>query len=185
MSASKIASRYAKSLLDLAIEKEQLPAINQDMETLQSALSNRDLYLLFKSPIVNSSKKLAIIKNVFGDKLSNVTASFLDIIVKKRRESHLPEIVSAFANQYKAYKKTAVAELVTAVPVTDALLDKVRAIVKADTGNDQVELETSVDPELLGGFILRFDNKLYDTSVAHKLGKLKKQFSENKYVRNF
>ncbi len=185
MSSAKLATRYAKSLIDLSVEKGQLEEVYQDIQSLDKATDNRDLYLLLKSPIVNTSKKSAILKTLFDGKLNDITSSFINIIVNKRRESFLPDIVDSFIEQYKSRKHIASATLVTATPVNDALLEKVRAIVKAQTGEETVNLDTSVDESLIGGFILKFGDKLYDSSISHKLEKLKKGFSKNKYVREY
>ncbi len=185
MSVNKIATRYAKSLLDLAEEKGQIKAVNQDIEQFSEVLKNRDFYLLIKSPIVNTTKKMKILKEIFGDKFSVITNSFLDIVVRKRRESYLPEIVNSFKEQYKAKQGIVNAHLTTASPINDDLISKVRGIILLDTGKSHVDLETQIDPSLIGGFILQFEDKLYDSSVAHKLDKLKKGFDENKYIKKY
>ncbi len=84
MSAHRVAQRYAKSLLDLAIDQKQLDTVVQDIDALKSSLASKDLFLLLKSPIVNSTKKLNIFKELFGNKFSSLTMAFLERVIAKR-----------------------------------------------------------------------------------------------------
>lgn len=186
MSALRLASRYAKSLKDLAIEQKVLEEVAGNIKTFNSMVTkNRDLLLLLKSPIVQPSKKATIIKKITRGSFHEMTSRFIDIVIRKRREAYLPEIVNEFLTQYKIHKQIATAKLTTAAPVNAALLQTVKGIVLAHTGQKEVELETAVDPSLIGGFILQFGDKLFDSSLSHKLDKLSKTFAKNKYVREF
>ena len=186
MSGQRLAARYAKSLIDLGVEKNSLEQINADVQTLTAALQSRDLYLFIKSPIIHPDKKATILKQIFGDKLGVVTSSFIDIVLKKHREFYLPDIVSAFRDQYFEHKGIVKATLTVVAPlVDDSVLKDIKAIILEDTGKNDVELQVKIDPNLLGGFILQFGDKLYDTSINHKLDKLRKEFMVNKYVREF
>lgn len=186
MSAIRLASRYAKSLIDLGIEKNLLEQINTDIETINAALKSRDLSLFIKSPIIHPEKKASVLKQIFGDKLSLVTSSFIDIVLKKHREFYLPDIVSSFRDQYGEHKGIVKATLTVAAALTnDSILNDVKAIILEDTGKNDVVMQVEVDPSILGGFILQFGDKLYDTSINHKLDSLRKEFMVNKYVREF
>jgi len=185
MSANRLAGRYAKALLGLAIEQGQLDSVYKDIEGFSKALNQREFKLLIKSPIVNSDKKKSILTRIFGNGWNKITSSFVNILMRKRREFYLPEIAEEFTKQYKAHQKIATAILTTATPVDDATLQDVKNIVLKQTGMKSVELTTEVDASLIGGFVLKFGDKLYDTSIAHKLEKLSKQFDSNKYVRSF
>jgi len=94
MSVIRIASRYAKSIIDLATERGELDTVLSDMKGMQEAVKNRDLYLLFKSPIVKSDKKLSVFNAIFDGKLSNLSSEFFKIIMRKGREQYIPEIVT-------------------------------------------------------------------------------------------
>ena len=185
MSAAKLAGRYAKSILELSKEKGQLEVVYQDMSYIKKLLNVRDFWLMTKSPIINTAKKRKIFKEVFGDKLNTITSSFIDIVVNKRREFHLPEIVNAFVEQYQNQNQIVTAKLVTAIPAGEEMLGEVRGIVLQDTGKKEVVLKTETDPSLIGGFILTFEDKLYDSSIAHKLDTLRKGFEKNKYIREY
>ncbi len=178
MSSSRIAPRYAKSLLDLAQERGNLKEVYDDIRGLSKSISgSKELFNLLKNPIVKSDKKQSILKAIFSGKVQTLTDEFIQIVARKGRENHIPEICDAFVSQYNKLHKITKAKLVSASAIDEELINKVKAIVTKNTGAASVELETSVDEKLIGGFVLRFDDKLLDNSVAHKLEKLKKEFS--------
>jgi len=185
MSVNRIASRYAKSLIDLAVDQDNLEKIHEDISSFKKATENRDLHLMLKSPIVNVGKKRQVFEALFGDKYDKLTKAFFDIILTKGREMYLPEIADAFLLQYKVLKHISIITLTTAVPLGAESLSAIKQeLLKSVATDDNVDIETKVDPNILGGFIIEFDDRLYDASVSHKLEKLKKQFSENLYVNN-
>lgn len=185
MSAIRLAHRYAKSLLDLAIEKKQVEQVYDDMLEFDKALLNYDLLLMFKNPIIKSDKKLAIVKAIFKDHFEPITNGFINLIIKKHREFYLPEIVREFVAQYKELKQIATATLITASPADEQIIAKVKKIVLEQTGMQKVEIACSVDESLIGGFVLTFGDKQYDCSLADKLFTMRKSFEENKYIRQF
>lgn len=183
MSVNKIASRYAQSLLDLAIEQGNLSTILEDIKGFQQATENRDLYLLLKSPIVNSEKKLSILKAIFEGKVDKLTMLFINLTVSKGREKYLPEISQAFIDKYQVYSKITSVIITTAAPMEAGELAKITEKLSAsDITMENLNIETKVDPSIIGGFVMEIGDKLYDASVAHKLEELKKQFSGNDYA---
>lgn len=185
MSNSRLSYRYAKSILDLAVERNSLSAVAADMDILQRALQQRDLLLLMRSPIINADKKTTIVQKIFGSQLSTMTNSFLGIIIRKHREAYLPEIVAAFKAQCNQLSGVVTAKLTTAVPVDDQIVQEIKDLVLRETKKSAVDLQIKVDPFVMGGFILEYDDKLFDTSIQQKLQDLEMAFQENKYVRKF
>ncbi len=185
MSVTRIASRYAKSLLDLASEQGKLDRVLQDIKVFQEASKNRDLYLLLKSPIINTTKKVQIFKALFGEQFDETSMAFLNIILNKNRETHLPEIADEFISQYRRLKEIATVKLITATPIGDDTLENIKGKLTASGAmSKNIELVTAVDSSIVGGFVLEFDDKRYDASVAHKLEKLRKEFTKNEFVRD-
>lgn len=183
MSVHRIASRYAKSLVDLAIEQDKLERVKEDVSTFKEVTKIRDFYLLLKNPIVSSEKKSAIVKKIFEGKYDELTLAFLNILIKKGREAHLPEIATEFLIQYKHIKHISTVKLTTAKPLSEVALKSIHdRLVSSVRTDDIVEIETKVDPKLIGGFILEFDGNVYDTTVSHKLDQFKKEFKDNLYV---
>jgi F-type H+-transporting ATPase subunit delta len=186
MSVTRIATRYAKSLLDLSVERNELAVVAADISTLQAALNNRDLLLMFKSPIISNDKKNAILKALFGGKLSELTMAYLTLLVNKNRESYLPDIAAEFARQHKAMQNITSVKVTTATELTEAVMAEIRQkLAGSGVATDRLEVDSKIDPAIIGGFILEFDNKRYDASVASKLGDLKQEFSKNLYVKEF
>jgi F-type H+-transporting ATPase subunit delta len=183
MSVQRIASRYAKSLIGLAVEQGKLELLVKDIELFRSMVSNRDLYLLLKSPIIKGDKKLQIFDAVFKGRLDPMMMAFLEILVRKGRESYLPEISEAFIEQYKLIKHISSVKLTTAVKLSEAAVAQILQKLK-DSGvtDENIELVTVVDPDLIGGFIIEFEDRIYDTSVSNKLESLKREFRDNLYI---
>lgn len=183
MSVTRIATRYAKSLLDLAIEQNKLDKIKEDIDGFLSTMDNREFYLLVKSPIVNPTKKEQIFKALFEGKVDELTMAFLNIVLKKGREASLPEIADSFIAQYKVHNHVSTVTLTTAEPVTEENLTAIRKKLQASNATEsKIDIITKVDPEIIGGFVLEFDNQLYDASVAHKLDMMRKQFGGNQFA---
>jgi len=186
MSVTRIATRYAKSLMDLAVEQGKLEQVQADMQTLHTAAQNRDLYLLLKSPIIQNEKKLAVLDALFKGKLDQLTMLYLQLLVTKNREAYLPEITAEFVVQYKVAKKITSVTVTSASPLSEDVLDDLRKkLLASGVTSENLDVTTKVDPDLIGGFVLNFDNKRYDASVAHKLEELKGQFIHNLYVKEF
>lgn len=186
MSVTRVASRYAKSLLDLAKEQNKLDKVLEDIQSFKKAIANRDLYLLVKSPIVNTTKKETIFKELFHGKYDELTMAFFDIILRKGRESYLPAIVSEYEKQYKALKGITEVSITTATELSDAELQKIREkLLASEITAQELEFTTKVDPDIIGGFVIKIEDNLYDASVARKLNDLRKEFSSNKYVKEF
>lgn len=179
----RLASRYAKSLIDLAIEKTQLEQVFADMKWLQEACkSNRDLVNLLRSPIINGETKKKILDAITNGRVSEITAAFIRLLISKGRESNLPEITTAFIAAYKEKKNIQTIKLTTAAPVSDAVRNAIVDQIKKTGGYQNVEVEEKVDPELIGGFVLQVGDKLVDASVAYDLKAIAKQFENNDFI---
>jgi F-type H+-transporting ATPase subunit delta len=179
---SRVAGRYAKSLMDLAIEKNTLAAVVADIQGLAAAVKNRDLELMLKSPIINADKKEGIMKAIFGGKMSDMTMAFINICITKGREGLLPEIAAEFLETYKVMQGLTSVKVTTAAPLSTAALAELKAkLVASSATSKDVEIQTVVNPDIIGGYIVEFGDKLYDTSVAGKLAAMKKEFTGNLY----
>ncbi len=179
----RLASRYAKSLIDLAIEKGQLEQVFADMQWLQAVnKSNKDFVNLLRSPIIKADVKKKILDAVTAGNLGQLTTAFTTLLIRKGRESNLPEIVNAFIDQYKKHKNIQVIKLTTATPVSDSLKNAIVEQVKKTAGFQQIELEEKVNPELIGGFVLQVGDQLVDASIAYDLRTIAKQFENIDFI---
>jgi len=180
MSLQRVAGTYAKSLLDLAIEENKTAEIKADMDMLSKAMESRDLFLLLKSPIISKGKKGQILNIIFEGKLSKLAKSFVDIIVRKGRENILPEIVEAFDVLYKQFKNISSIKLITAQEISNDNLEAIRKqLTDSDLTSDHIDIETEIDPSIIGGFVIEIGDKLYDASIAHQMQKLRKELLTN------
>ncbi len=181
----RLAARYAKSLIDLSIERNQLEVIYKDMQYLQAVCKiSREFVNLLRSPIVSGDKKKSIIVAVTKGKVSDLTDAFNVLLVNKGRESDLPEVVEAFINQYNEIKDIHKVKLTSAVELGNELKNAITEKVKAAHQLGSIELESKVDANLIGGFVLEFNNNLLDASILRDLKDIKKQFAKNTYVHN-
>jgi F-type H+-transporting ATPase subunit delta len=174
-----VATRYAKSLLQLATEKGQLEKVYADMQLVKSICEeNKEFRNFLNSPIIKTDKKVAVIKEITSGKVSEITSGFLTILTQKRRESYMSEIAKEFIAQYKQYKNIITAVITSAVGIDKTVKAKVLELVKQTT-TGEVELVEKVDASLIGGFILTIGDKQVDASVSRRLNELRKTFSVN------
>lgn len=185
MSELRIAFRYAKSLLDLSIEKGNLEQVHADMQLFSSVCeANRDFVLLLRNPIVSHQKKLGVLENVFKSKVDDMTLQFFRIITIKGREMYLPQVALGFHQQYNSYKGIEHAIITTSIPLNETIKAEVVKLVK-EVSNKEVELEERLDENLIGGFILRVGDKQIDESIQSKLRLLRQQMTSNTYIKTF
>lgn len=173
MSVSIVASRYAKSLIELAKEQNVLPAVYEDMKLFKDTVdNNRGLMLALKSPVVRHEKKLGILKALFEDKVNPVTFAIFNIITKKNREAILDSIAEEFLIAYNDFQGIQKALVVTTTPLTEELRKQFTSIVAAATGKT-VQLEEKIDENLIGGYLLRVNDRQVDASLKKRLNEMK------------
>lgn len=183
MNNPRLASRYAKSLIDIATEFKQLDTVHNDILLLKSIVDkSQDFVLMLNSPIINTDKKYKIISTITAGKISKITDTFLKLICNKNREANLPGVITSFIEQYNAIIGLHNAKLTTATPISQELVDTFISKIKASTSYDNVQLETAVDDKIIGGFILQMEGKLIDNSILRSLHDVKKQFANNDYL---
>ena len=180
MTNQRVADRYAKSLLDLAVEQDQLDVIKGDVDNLVAMAGNRDLELLLESPVVKPSKKNAILAELLDKSgAAQLTKLFVKILIDKGREGDLIGILGAFKRQYKQLKAISTVKVTSATELTEASLAAItRGLIDSGKTETNVDIETEVDPALIGGFVLEFGGRVYDASVKHKLAEIRKTLVE-------
>ena len=172
-----VATRYAKSLMELAVESNKLEAVRIDMKAVKNLCEqNHDFALFLDSPIIKTDKKIAVLNEVFKGKISELTLSFLTLITSKHRETLVKEIAEAFDEQYKQNKDIFTAVITSAKGLDNTTKNKVLDLLKSQI-KGEVELLEKVDPNTIGGFILKIGDKQIDSSVARQLGNMKKQLT--------
>ncbi len=183
MQNPRLAARYAKSLLDLAVERNGLDTTLKDVQLLDDICRRSpDFANMLRSPVIKAGKKLQIIDAVLGAGISTLTKGFISLLVNKGREASLPEIASAFISQYKELKKIKTVRLTTAAAVSDPVKETILTRVASGLPEYTVDLSADVNPDLIGGFVLEMEDKLFDASVRKELNDIRAQFLDNAYV---
>jgi len=177
--------RYAKSLLDLALEQNKLEDVKKDIDLLREVVdASRELRVLLKSPVVNEDKKEAIMSSLFKDKIDDLTFRFIVIVLKKGREAQMEGIAQGFVNLYRAHKGIEEAVVTSAVELSETQRKEIREKLMSLTGNS-IEITETIDPSIIGGVKIRVGDKQYNGSVAYQLDQLKRQFESNEYIADF
>jgi F-type H+-transporting ATPase subunit delta len=178
MASKRVASRYAKALLGFASERNELDRIEADLLTINSLLdASREFKLLLINPVVKPDKKKSILQAIFKDGISELTLGFIKILVSKGREVLLPEIVAEALYQLRLIKNIQTAEVSSAIPLEDSTRAKILAEV-AKVHDGVIELNETVDPGLLGGFVLRMDEGKVGASLRRRLTALGRRLTE-------
>lgn len=186
MSVIRVASRYAKSLLELSVEKGELEAVHKDMNRLlEIAASNQEFKVMIQSPVINSDKKLNVLRALYANNASPITLAFFDILARKGREGVLLDIAKEFHKQFNTQQGIQEAEIVTTFPIDEELRKSFIGIVKEISGKDKIELAEKVEEDLLGGFVLTVGDKQIDESLSSKLNSLKLKFTQNLYEKRY
>ncbi len=179
MSEIQIAARYAKSLIGLAEEKGLLDEVHQDMQLFVNTCNeSRPLRLMLENPIVNNYAKLQALRKIFSGKITALTTSFFDIILKKTREGLLYQIAEQVVAQYRVIQNLEDAEVITASELTDELREHFKNIATKISGGKKITLKEVIKPELIGGFILNVRDNQIDSSVKSRLDGLRLQLAK-------
>jgi F-type H+-transporting ATPase subunit delta len=174
MNESQISVRYAKALFHSALEQHLLDSVYNDMEVLATTCKLDDFQYMLVVPTLQPSQKIKLMGSIFEKHFTKLSISLINLVVENKRESYLPGIARNFRDFYRKEKGIESAALITAQPVDEPTLNSIRKLIKK-AYNSEVELSSSVDGNVIGGFILTIEDMRYDASVANNLKKLKKQ----------
>jgi len=178
MNDSKIPVRYSRALFQLAVEKKVLDKVFSDMELISEICRLHEVQELLFSPIMVPSKKREVLVKIFGGQINDLTTNLIVLAVKNGRESYLPAIARAFIRETKEYKGITETILTTAVEVDKKVKEKVRQLI-AEIFKTNVDMKEVIDPEIIGGFVLKVEDKYIDASVRSKLRKIEKELKGN------
>ncbi|MBQ9638481.1 MAG: ATP synthase F1 subunit delta [Bacteroidales bacterium] len=181
MNEYRVNLNYAKALMLVASDTDSVDTVCADMRLVYEVCAeNRELVVVLVNPCVKESAKLAIVGDIFGSHVSQLSLAFMNFLIRKKRTVNLKGIARTFIELYREQRGIELCEIVTAKEVQPELLDEVRQAVGQYTGKD-VELVSRVDNRMLGGYRLMFNNNMYDARLRTKIRKLRIAFSENIY----
>ena len=179
--STKAALRYAKAILNLASENKAEETVNNDMQLINATIAESDdLKNLLSSPLIKVSDKVKTLDAIFGAKVNNFTIGLVKLLGENKRLDILATVASQYTIIYDFLKSREVAQVTTAVPLTKEIEAKVLAKVKELTGKEAT-IESTVNPDIIGGFILRVGDIQFDASVANSLRDLERSFDDSHY----
>jgi len=176
MNYSKVAIRYAKALFELSQDKKIEELVKEDMLMIEELLKEvPQFFLSISNPIIKSSVKRNIVKEVLETKVNNLTFKFLNLLIDNKREEYFEDIIRNYFEIYrksKGIKKTIITSTRSLDPKTrQTIIDFIK-----NHFDTKVELEEQVNEDLIGGIILTVEDQQYDMSILGKLNKIEKEF---------
>ncbi|GAV22207.1 ATP synthase F1 subunit delta [Carboxydothermus pertinax] len=173
MKSLAVAKRYASALFELAREKGALEKVAHDFELLEKTLNdNPEVKKLLENPVLIPAAKKELFTEIFPG-LDSITRSFLKLLVDKRREVYLPEIIALFAEKLREERGELLVLVESARELKGDLANLIKEKLSSLSGK-KVALKVSTNPELIGGIVVRVGNKVYDGSIKNQLYRLKR-----------
>jgi len=172
---ASVAGRYASALFDLANEQNQLQEVERDLVAVQSLLDGSDDFRrLVRSPVFSAEEQIRAMTAVAERaNFSALTVNFLKLIARNRRQFALPDMIKNFRMLSARHRGEVLADVTSAHPLTDSQLETLRETLRASIAGKSVQLQTRVDPNLLGGLIVKIGSRMVDSSLRTKLSNLK------------
>ena len=177
MNESQISVRYAKALFQSASEKKILDQVYMDMDLLSNTCKMEEFQNMLVLPSLQPSQKCSVMDAVFKASMNPTSLAMINLVIQNKRELYLPGIARNFKDFYRKAKGIRSASLLTAQPVDQDTLSHLREMLTSSF-DAEVELDSGVDEDVIGGFILTIEELQYDASVASSLKKMKKQLLE-------
>jgi F-type H+-transporting ATPase subunit delta len=176
---STVAERYAGALFDLALEGTSLPAVETDFARFTALLDeSADLKRLVRSPVFSAEEQTRAVAAVLDRSgIAGLVANLIKVAASNRRLFVVPDIIAAFRRLAARHRGEIAAEVTSAEPLSDGRVADLKAALKASLGKD-VDLETKVDPHLIGGLIVKVGSRMIDGSLRTKLNSLKLAMKE-------
>lgn len=172
MRSTKSAIRYAKAILELSSETNAVDQVASDMERIVEAGNDTgDFQVFLNSPVIKTDKKISILKVLFPE-FTELTMSFIELITKNKREYLLTEIASAFVSLLKKQNGIVPISVTSAVKLEKQTLNQILEKLKSHV-DGAFEVTEEVDPSLIGGFVVRMEDKQIDASIASQLNRMK------------
>jgi len=176
MNDSKIPVRYSKSVFDIALEKNCLDKVYEDMKILLSLFSMKEVREILDNPVIVTGKRREIVNALLIDKnIDKLTMRFLDLVFSEDREKYLPAMARDFIELTRKHRGISEVIITTAKSMSEENREEVRRLI-ARKLNSKVELVEKSDDSLIGGFILQVDDTYIDASVKNRINRFRKEF---------
>lgn len=174
--AKLVDKTYGDALFELALEKGQTDTYFEECQGILEILkANDELMKLLTHPKISKEEKIQVIENVFKGRVNDDITGFLVLILKKDRQTMIPEILKYFIDRVKDFKKIGVAFVTTAVPLDEAMKKSVEKRLIATTDYQSFEMNYDVDKDIIGGMIIRIGDRVVDSSIRSKIETMAKE----------
>lgn len=174
--AKLVSKTYGDALFELAKEQDKLDDFAKEVSLVQTALAqNPEFSKLMNHPKVGKDEKLQVVKEVFETRVDEELVGFLRLVVEKDRYGEIDEILTYFTDRVKEEKGIGVAYVTSAVKLSEIQKKLVEEKLIETTDYKEMEMNFSIDEELIGGLVIRIGDKVVDSTVKTKLNELTKQ----------
>lgn len=173
------ARRYAQAVFELALENRELEKWFDDLTLLSDSVSNQEFLDFLSQPRVTSEEKIRVVRDALGDSVGPLALNLMSLLATKNIAHILPGITDQYQELLDAQQGIERAEAVTAIPLDDDEQRRVTEMLSAMSGRD-VRLTTRVDAEILGGMIIRIDDRVMDGSTRSRLHAMRRELAERR-----
>lgn len=177
--AKLVSSTYGDALFALALEEDKLDTFCAEVEAAREIfLQNEELLKLLNHPKIVKDEKIAVVENIFRDRVSEEMLGFFHIVVTKDRYNDIPAIFDYFLRKVKEYKGIGTARVTSAIELSPEQKAAIKDRLLTITDYRSFEMEYQVDPGILGGLVIRIDDRVVDSSLKTQIGTLARQLSK-------
>jgi F-type H+-transporting ATPase subunit delta len=174
--STAVADAYAKALLELAQERQQLDEVADECLQLGEMLDhNADFQTLITSPMIKPEQRRGVLDRLFAGKVTDTLYHFLLVLNRKQRIASLPAVLMAFGRELNALRGVTDVTAITAEAMPDDQAEAIKARLTEQLDGRTIHLNRQTDPDLIGGLALRVGDTLIDGSVATRLQRMKRQ----------
>ena len=171
--AKLVSKTYGDALFELAVEENRTDSLMEEILMLQTVLKeNKDFEKILEHPEISKQNKIQVIEDVFKGRISDALTGFLRIVVTKGRYKDLPDIFAYFIARVKEYRKIGVAQVTSAISLSDVQKQKIEKKLLDSTQYETMEIEYKVDESLIGGLLIRIGDRVVDSTIRHRLSSL-------------
>lgn len=176
--AELVGKRYASSLFEVGLELENIEEFHSQLQFIKETLiSEEKLLQILEHPRIAKDEKRKLVESIFKKNISREVLNFLYVIIDKKRESSIMDIVKEYNTLFKEYKNILDIEAVTAVKMEKSSKKRLQAVLK-DKFHKEVRLSNLVDPSIIGGVLLRMDEKIIDSSIKGQLREMESMIKD-------
>lgn len=180
MSEIRAAHRYAKAIMEFALESQQLDVLGKDFDDLARLLdTSKELVLFLKSPVIRKEKKKSVLTEIFSNRVSTTTFQLIRLLAAKDREDILPDIIRQFRVLRDERDGIMNVTVKSAVPISREQEQRLGDHLRTATGK-QPRITTMTDAALIGGLSIQYEDTVWDGSVRNQLARMRKQFVEGR-----